>query len=383
MRTPRWAVPARLVYGVDGPQSITASTAAGRRRRAWVPAAVAAGRYQVLAGQARSLDLPRPTGHFAHVSKADGTRGPWRSQLTDRELAGELRTLQGAVYCFVAALSMMRDSEIQEIGPGAVTVHYGSPAVRSHKRKNEPAPIEEKWRITDPVARALTVLERLSPHPTHLFTTPAHPGMADGSVPGRRGVRAAALIDTFIAHVNAHHTHTGRQPIPEARVRPHQIRKTMPVVCAQEPDGEIALGIQLKHAARRILANPTHPTPPTPTPLPTAPGCGSSTTGSPPPQPPGSPACSPSAATASGPWPSDPRQGACTTDSAAPPPNSPTPAPNSPACSRHSSPMPAAQPTCSAPTCPSCTSAPSTTASSSPTPPNAPATCPKPTATSR
>ncbi|MGW8801079.1 hypothetical protein ACWGN9_29030 [Streptomyces sp. NPDC055775] len=31
----------------------------------------------------------------------------------------------------------------------------------------------------------------------------------------------------------------------------------MSVICAQEPDGEIALGIQLKHAARRILANPT------------------------------------------------------------------------------------------------------------------------------
>ncbi|MER6085441.1 hypothetical protein [Streptomyces sp. NPDC001833] len=254
---PRWAVLARLVYGADGPQSITASTAAGRRRRAWVLAAVAAGRYQVLTGQARSVDLPRPTGHFAHVSKADGTRGPWRSQLTDRELTSELRALQGAVYCFVAALSMMRDSEIQEIGRGALTVHYGSPAVRSHKRKNEPAPIEEKWWIIDPVARALAVLERLSPHPTHLFTTPADSGMAGGSVPGRRGVQAAALIDTFIAHVNAHHTHTGLEPIPEARVRPHQFRKTMSVICAQEPDGEIALGIQLKHAARRVLANPT------------------------------------------------------------------------------------------------------------------------------
>lgn len=61
------------------------------------------------------------------------------------------------------------------------------------------------------------------------------------------------LIDGFIAHC----LNTGLASVPEARVRPHQFRKTMSVICAQEPDGEIALGIQLKHAARRILANPT------------------------------------------------------------------------------------------------------------------------------
>lgn len=34
-------------------------------------------------------------------------------------------------------------------------------------------------------------------------------------------------------------------------------RRTMAVITAQQPDGEIALGIQLKHAARRAVANAT------------------------------------------------------------------------------------------------------------------------------
>ncbi|MEU8471624.1 hypothetical protein AB0F30_27580 [Streptomyces sp. NPDC029006] len=93
---------------------------------------------------------------------------------------------------------------------------------------------------------------------THLFTTLSTPGTSGrGRGTGRRGISAPYVIDTFIAHVNAHHHSTGLEAIPDARVRPHQFRKTMSVICAQEPDGEIALGIQLKHAARRILANPT------------------------------------------------------------------------------------------------------------------------------
>lgn len=66
------------------------------------------------------------------------------------------------------------------------------------------------------------------------------------------GRERPVLHRRFIAHVNI-----GLAGVPEARVRPHQFRKTMSVICSREPDGEIALGIQLKRAARRILANPT------------------------------------------------------------------------------------------------------------------------------
>ena len=58
-----------------------------------------------------------------------------------------------------------------------------------------------------------------------------------------------------------------RTPHPESttsnatRTQPHtataETSHTMSIIAAQEPDGEIALGLQLKHAARRALANRT------------------------------------------------------------------------------------------------------------------------------
>ncbi|MCL7369590.1 hypothetical protein [Streptomyces ardesiacus] len=256
VRTPCWSLLASTVHGPGSGGTLSTTSAASRRRRDWVQAAVEGGQYYVLTRRAGATNLPHPTPHFTTVRRADGTTGPWRSHMSERDLGEELRALQGAAYCFVAALSMMRDSEIQEIRRGALTDHHGSPALRSHKLKNEPEPVEEKWWIIQPVATALTVLERLSRHPTHLFTTTQGSTERDtGAV--RCGITASYVIDSFIAHVNAHHHTTGLDPIPERRVRPHQFRKTMSVICGQEPDGEIALGIQLKHAARRILANPT------------------------------------------------------------------------------------------------------------------------------
>jgi hypothetical protein len=41
------------------------------------------------------------------------------------------------------------------------------------------------------------------------------------------------------------------------RFRIHDMRHTIAIIAAQQPDGEIALGMQLKHAARRALANRT------------------------------------------------------------------------------------------------------------------------------
>jgi hypothetical protein len=41
-------------------------------------------------------------------------------------LPDELLALRGAAYCFIAALSMMRDSQIREITRGAVQDYYGA-----------------------------------------------------------------------------------------------------------------------------------------------------------------------------------------------------------------------------------------------------------------
>ena len=150
---------------------------------------------------------------------------------------------------------------IQEIQRGAVSTHYGSPAVTAHKTKLDPARPQLRWWITEPVAQAIAVAERLSRHPTHIFATLNPPAATpEGAIRnGRRGIAARDDIDLFIAHINTAGHRLGLQSIPAAHVRPHMFRRTMSIITGQEPDSEIALGLQLKHAARRALANAATP----------------------------------------------------------------------------------------------------------------------------
>lgn len=214
---PNWTELARLVYG-DQPTSVfaTSSKAKAEQRRQWV---------------------------------REATRDPNRTIATDHGL--NLRMLRAACYVFIAALTAMRDSEIHEIERGALTQYYGAPALTSRKVKGDDSRPRGYWWIIEPVARAIAVAEQLTWHDTRVFTA-VTAGLAQG---GDGGFDAARDIDGFIATVNANREHTGLEEIPEALVRPHMFRHTMSIIAAQEPDGEIALGLQLKHAARRALAN--------------------------------------------------------------------------------------------------------------------------------
>lgn len=251
--TPAWKTLARLIYGHSLGDLFGTKYEEGRIRRCLVEEAIAAGQTQPVDGSGAHRLLPMDCSHFTVVTRADGSSGPWRESISRVELEAELRTLRAAVYVFVAALSMMRDSEIQEIERGALTAHYGSPALRSHKVKHDPSSPELHWWIIEPVAEALAVAARLSWHPTHVFATVSPPTGTGRN--GRRGIAANGEITNFIDHVNAHHQQYGLEEIPEGNVHPHMLRKTMAVITRQEPDGEIALGLQLKHAARRALAN--------------------------------------------------------------------------------------------------------------------------------
>jgi hypothetical protein len=257
---PVWEAIERLATGRGAIRLFSAQGEAGRRRRRLVYAALAERGVQVLAAPADVRDYRYPCPGFTEVERGDGARGPWRAQISLRELDVELRMIRAAGYIFIAALTLMRDSEIQEIQRGAVTTYYGSPAIVSRKVKAQDAEPQLHWWVIEQVAEAITVLQRLSWHETHLFAT-LEPPMADTAartrVQGRRGITAADDIDFFIEQVNANAQHTGLARIPAAHVRPHMFRRTMAVIAAQQPDGEIALGLQLKHAARRALANRT------------------------------------------------------------------------------------------------------------------------------
>ncbi|WP_307135645.1 hypothetical protein [Streptomyces aurantiacus] len=81
--------------------------------------------------------------------------------------------------------------------------------------------------------------------------------LADEWVKITRALGIADDIDYFIERVNTNADAYGLELIPDAHVRSHMFRKTMSVITGREPDSEIALGLQLKHAARRALANCT------------------------------------------------------------------------------------------------------------------------------
>ncbi|MFE3901272.1 integrase [Streptomyces sp. NPDC059153] len=188
---------------------------------------------------------------YAQVRRADGTTGSWSRGLAARNLARETQMLRIACYIFVVALSMMRDSEVQEVLKGSVVEHFGAPAVISAEVKDEEDFPRKHWWIIEPVARALALAEEITPHPERLFT-----GIGADSRKSEP-FTAAAGIKVFAQHVNVRTASTGLEPIPPERVSPHMFRRTMAMLTDQFPGSEIALGIQLKHVASRALANRT------------------------------------------------------------------------------------------------------------------------------
>jgi hypothetical protein len=67
----------------------------------------------------------------ATVDRPDGTRGPWAKGFDRVVVSKELTQIRNAAYIFVAIMTMMRDSEVQGIAAGAISTHYGAPAVTS------------------------------------------------------------------------------------------------------------------------------------------------------------------------------------------------------------------------------------------------------------
>ncbi|MFF7975875.1 hypothetical protein [Streptomyces sp. NPDC007905] len=262
---PIWAMAARMIWGPP-PLGAHRKRYAKRfdPRQRTGAARMRLLRQAVAAGRGLPVDLGVGVGwrayrlecrDAAHIQREDGTSEPWRTQISAIELTFELHMLRAAVYVFVSALTLMRDSEVQEIQRDAVRTYFGSPAIVSRKTKMDPARPELHWWIIEPVAEALAVLEELSWHSTHLFVALAPPtGKQTHTEPG---IQSEAEIDFFINGVNTIAHQHGLAKIPPAHVRSHMFRKTMSQLAGREPDSEIALGLQLKHAARRSFANRT------------------------------------------------------------------------------------------------------------------------------
>lgn len=189
----------------------------------------------------------------AEVARADGSVGPWIDGFDPATIRAQLKILRNACYVFCAALTMMRDSELLSIRKGALTTFYGAPAVTSQLRKGRRGTHKRNWWIIEPVAQAISVAERLTASDAVFGSSRLNHQKEAQLVTFDRHDE----LKKFILQLNALGPDAGLEPIPDFHLAPHMFRRTMAVVTAQQPDGEIALGIQLKHAARRAVANGT------------------------------------------------------------------------------------------------------------------------------
>jgi hypothetical protein len=186
------------------------------------------------------------------IDRPDGSTGPWHEDFDAASALHEEHLLRCACFIFGLALSAMRDGEWQEVRKGALIEHYGAPAVRSSLHKGPSNKGQDAcWWIIEPVAKAIRIAEQLTWHDEYVWASGRH-GNGQRS---RIGVDPYCLIDSFIREVNTNRVQTGLAEIPAGRVRPHMFRRTFAVIAAHEPGGEIALGIMLKHAARRAVSN--------------------------------------------------------------------------------------------------------------------------------
>lgn len=188
------------------------------------------------------------TTRATSITRLDGTTGPWISGFDPATTTRQITVLRTACYIFTAALTMMRDSELLSITKDSITTYYGTPAVTANLYKKRRQPERKQWWVVEPVAQAINLAASLS-ETDYVFA----------SIRGGHNIRfdRQEQIPLFLERLAELGPDAGLEPIPPAHLTPHMFRRTMAVITAQQPDGEIALGIQLKHASRRALANAT------------------------------------------------------------------------------------------------------------------------------
>lgn len=181
------------------------------------------------------------------VNGQDGRSQPWCPGFDSTYVPFEATKLRAACFIFIAAMSMMRLSEVSGLQCGALTTYYGAPAVKSRVYKHQRGTGQPGyWWISEPVAKAVNVAEKLSGGTGLLFRSTKFPNKI---------MDHKDEIHRFIDWVNTVGPTRGLRTISDPNISAHRLRRTMAIITASQPDGEIALGITLKHNATRALAN--------------------------------------------------------------------------------------------------------------------------------
>ncbi|WP_331758146.1 site-specific integrase (plasmid) [Nocardia sp. NBC_01377] len=186
----------------------------------------------------------------------------WLSRIDYEQVQDMVHALYAACFIVIAYLSGMRPGEVLSLERGCVTKDSVTRMwlLRGRKWKNatdadgtkipEGQYREDPWVVIEPVARAITALERLTDtailFPSRLVWT-RQPHDRDGA---RTGAEITRDLARFISWVNAYcrdHDRTDTIAAPPRALAPSQLRRTLAWFICRRPRGLVAAAIQYGH----------------------------------------------------------------------------------------------------------------------------------------
>lgn len=192
---------------------------------------------------------PRWTGDVT-VEAADGS-GPvtWTEPLTTNQVDDLAVTAFGTCLFVATTLSGMRSSELmeltslscpppREIKPGLFRYRLTSKRIKGEDYGG----VEDHWVVIEPAFRAVQLATRLL-----AASAVVRPGKTSGeSVFGR--FEFTGRFDTFRRWVNGPAgVRLGLPPIPDGKINPRMLRRTLALELAHRPHGLLAAKVHLKH----------------------------------------------------------------------------------------------------------------------------------------
>lgn len=187
---------------------------------------------------------------------------PWLPALRYQDLPHYVRLLCAAAYVTIAYLSGMRDSEVKHLQRGCLHTsrdEAGSIVRRkitslAFKDEEDMAGVEATWIVTEPVARAVAVLEALhDPSQAYLFAIPLtsqhyRREVSNAAITTKTTSRDLAAFITWtndccLRHQRPDAIGGGGQP----QISTRQFRRTLAWFIARQPGGTIAGALQYRH----------------------------------------------------------------------------------------------------------------------------------------
>jgi integrase len=230
---------------------------------------------QLIIEAARELGVAPDTYLSSAINGELGGRA-WLPAIGLSTLPELTRHLQTACYLVIAFLSGMRDSEVKHLRRGCLHAwrdQTGRPIrhkVTSLAFKGEQATdgVEATWVVGTPVARAVTVLERLQPADQLLLFAVLPTSRGHGRVKANSVKTSQATnydIAGFVSWINTYcAAHERDDAVPDVNGRSwplttRQFRRTLAWFIARQPGGSIAGAIQYRHLSVQMFEGYANP----------------------------------------------------------------------------------------------------------------------------